>query len=101
MNTLCDIASTPLANIARKGLLLTYSKPLTGQGLKTVNLSPTERYCYVVPRFGSTVDNDLKIGWDLNPIAVHQKKQKGQWTVIKFITRKGFQTITGEEKGKK
>ncbi|QID87266.1 putative ATP-dependent RNA helicase DHR1 [Saccharomyces pastorianus] len=98
MNTLCDIASTPLANIARKGLLLTYSKPLTGQGLKTINLSPTERYCYVVPRFGSTVNNDIKIGWDLNPIAVHQKKQNGQWTVVNFITRKNFQSATSENK---
>ncbi|EJS44236.1 ecm16p [Saccharomyces arboricola H-6] len=100
MNTLCDIASTPLANVARKGLLLTYSKPLTGQGLKTINLSPTERYCYVIPRFGSTVDNDLKIGWDLNPIAVYQQKQNGQWTVIKFITKKSFQSATSEDKKK-
>ncbi|CAI4048376.1 ATP-dependent RNA helicase ECM16 SKDI_13G2580 [Saccharomyces kudriavzevii IFO 1802] len=100
MNALCDIASTPLANIARKGLLLTYSKPLTGKGLKTINLSLTERYCYVVPRFGSTVDNDLKIGWNLNPVAVHQKKQNGQWTVTKFITKKSFQNATGEKDNK-
>ena len=77
MDTLCDIKSTPLANIARKGMLLTYGKPLTGHGLKTIQLSPKERYCYVVPRFGSSVNSDITVGWDLNPIPVHQKF--GEW----------------------
>ncbi|GAV51821.1 hypothetical protein ZYGR_0AF02920 [Zygosaccharomyces rouxii] len=90
MNTLCDIKSTPLANIAGKGSLLTYSKPLTGKGLKTITVSHKERYCYVVPRFGSSVDSDLSISWDLNPIAVHQVKENGQWIVKKFITNKNF-----------
>lgn len=91
MNTLCDIKSTPLANIAGKGSLLTYSKPLTGKGLKTITVSHKERYCYVVPRFGSSVDSDLSISWDLNPIAVHQVKENGQWKVEKFITNKTFE----------
>ncbi|GMM53658.1 ATP-dependent RNA helicase [Maudiozyma humilis] len=98
MNTLCDIKSTPLANIARKGSLLSYSKPLTGNGLKTINLSPTERYCYVVPRYGSTIDSDIKIGWDLNPIPVHQKKVEGRWVVEKFITNKNYKTMEREHK---
>lgn len=98
MNALCDIKSTPLANIARKGQLLSYSKPLAGQGLKTINLSLTQRICYVVPRFGSSLDSDLKIGWDLNPIPVHQKKEKGQWIVDKFLTNKNYKTY---EKGQK
>ncbi|CAR25821.1 hypothetical protein ZYGR_0A03930 [Zygosaccharomyces rouxii] len=91
MNTLCDIKSTPLANIAGKGSLLTYSKPLTGKGLNTITVSHKERYCYVVPRFGSSVDSDLSISWDLNPIAVHQVKENGQWIVKKFITNKNFE----------
>lgn len=98
MNTLCDIKSTPLANIARKGQLLSYSKPLTGQGLKTINISLNERVCYVVPRFGSSVDSDLKIGWDLNPIPVHQKKENGQWIVDKFLTNKNYKLIEKEQK---
>lgn len=98
MNTLCDIKSTPLANIARKGELLSYSKPLTGQGLKTINISLNERICYVVPRFGSSVDSDLKIGWDLNPIPVHQKRENGQWVVDKFLTNKNYKTYEKEQK---
>lgn len=92
MNALCDIKSTPLANIARKGSLLTYSKPLNGQGLKIIPLTPTERYCYVVPRFGATLDGDLKVGWDLNPIPVHQEKVNGQWQVTKFILSKTYKS---------
>lgn len=98
MDTLCDIKSTPLANIARKGSLLSYSKPLTGQGLKIINLSPTERYCYVVPRFGTTVDSDLKVGWDLNPVAVRQKKVNGQWMVTEFITNKKYKSTENLQK---
>lgn len=98
MDTLCDIKSTPLANIARKGSLLSYSKPLTGQGLKSINLSPTERYCYVVPRFGTTVDSDLKVGWDLNPVAVRQKKMNGQWMVTEFITNKKYKSTENLQK---
>ncbi|QLG72366.1 hypothetical protein HG535_0D00730 [Zygotorulaspora mrakii] len=92
LNALCDIKSTPLANIARKGSLLTYSKPLNGQGLKIIPLTPTERYCYVVPRFGATLDGDLKVGWDLNPIPVHQEKVNGQWQVTKFILSKTYKS---------
>lgn len=98
MNSLCDIKSTPLANIARKGELLSYSKPLTGQGLKTINLSTTERYCYVVPRFGSTTDSDIKFGWELNPIPVHQKKEDGKWIVDKFITNKNYKNMESQKK---
>ena len=98
MNTLCDIKSTPLANIARKGSLLSYSKPLTGNGLKTINLSPTERYCYVVPHYGSAIDSDIKIGWDLNPIPVHQKKIDGMWVVEKFITNKNYKIVERDQK---
>lgn len=98
MNALCDIKSTPLANIARKGQLLSYSKPLTSQGLKTINLSLNERVCYVVPRFGSSVDSDLKVGWDLNPIAVHQKKENGRWIVDKFLTNKNYKSIEQAQK---
>ena len=98
MKTLCDIKSTALANIARKGSLLTYSKPLSGNGLKTINISPTERYCYVVPRFGSTVDSDIKIGWDLNPIPVHQRKESGKWIVAKFITNKNYKVMEQKQK---
>ncbi|CDO91800.1 unnamed protein product [Kluyveromyces dobzhanskii CBS 2104] len=90
MKTLCDIQSTPLANVARKGSLLTYGKPITGQGLKPIDLSVTERYCYVVPRFGSGNDSDIKIGWELNPIPVHQVKEKGVWIVKKFLTSKAY-----------
>ncbi|SCW00720.1 LAFE_0C10462g1_1 [Lachancea fermentati] len=93
MKTLCDIKSTPLANIARKGSLITYSKPLSGKGVKPIDISSTERYCYVIPRFGASVDSDLKVGWDLNPIAVHQKKDHGKWAVIKFITSKNYRTL--------
>lgn len=98
LNTLCDIKSTPLANIARNGSMLTYGKPLTGQGLKAINLSTAERYCYVVPRFGATVDSDLKIGWDLNPVAVHQVKENGQWKVTKFVTNKSYKTMEKTQK---
>ncbi|CCE64108.1 hypothetical protein TPHA_0G02710 [Tetrapisispora phaffii CBS 4417] len=98
LQPLCDVKSTPLANIARSGSLLTYGKPLTGQGMKPINISVTERYCYVVPRFGSTIDSDLKVGWDLNPISVHQIKEKGQWQVTKFITNRNYKTM---EKTKK
>lgn len=98
INSLCDIKSTPLANIARKGSLLTYSKPLTGRGLKTINVSHSERYCYVVPRFGSSLDSDLSISWDLNPVAVHQVKQNGQWVVTKFITNNNFEDETKKHK---
>ncbi|CCD24999.1 ATP-dependent RNA helicase ECM16 NDAI_0E01830 [Naumovozyma dairenensis CBS 421] len=98
MNTLCDIKSTPLANVARNGLLLDYSKPLTGQGLKSIPISLNERYCYVVPRFGAFIDSDLKIGWDLNPIAVHQEKQNGKWVVTKFITNKNYKTAEANQK---
>ncbi|CCF57926.1 hypothetical protein KAFR_0D02780 [Kazachstania africana CBS 2517] len=98
MSALCDIKSTPLANIARKGALLTYSKPLTGQGLKSINISVSERYCYVVPRFGASVDSDLKIGWDLNPIPVHQNKEKGQWLVDRFITNKNYKAAELKQK---
>lgn len=93
MNTLCDIKSTPLANIAGKGSLLSYSKPLLGQGMKPIDISPTERYCYVVPRYGATVDSDLKIGWDLNPVAVHQNKFNGQWKVEKIVTNKSYSSV--------
>ena len=92
MKTLCDIKSTPLANVARKGSLLTYGKPITGQGLKPIDISPTERYCYVVPRFGSPNDSDIKIGWELNPIPVHQVKEHGVWTVKKLLTPKAFKS---------
>ncbi|CCK68264.1 ATP-dependent RNA helicase ECM16 KNAG_0A06020 [Huiozyma naganishii CBS 8797] len=98
MNALCDIKSTPLANIARKGQLLSFSKPLTGQGLKIIDLSPTERYCYVIPRFGSPVDSDLKIGWDLNPIPVHQVKENGRWIVDKFITNKSYKSMENSKR---
>ncbi|EDO18861.1 hypothetical protein Kpol_1023p30 [Vanderwaltozyma polyspora DSM 70294] len=98
MDALCDIKDTPLANIARKSSLLTYGKPLTGHGLKIVSISPTERYCYVVPRFGSTVDSDLKIGWDLNPVAVHQVKEQGQWNVTKFVTNKNYKKLEASQK---
>ncbi|KAG0668445.1 putative ATP-dependent RNA helicase DHR1 [Maudiozyma exigua] len=98
MKALCDIKSTALANIARKGSLLTYSKPLSGNGLKAINISPNERYCYVVPRFGSTVDSDIKIGWDLNPIPVHQKKESGKWIVTKFITNKNYRVMEQKQK---
>ncbi|CUS22866.1 LAQU0S07e01904g1_1 [Lachancea quebecensis] len=94
---LCDIKSTPLANIARKGSLLSFSKPLSGQGLRAIDLSPTERYCYVTPRFGATVDSDLKVGWDLNPIAVHQKKQAGRWIVDRFITSKNYNAASAKK----
>lgn len=90
MRALCDIKSTPLANIARKGSLLSYSKPLFGQGIKPIDISPIERFCYVTPRFGSLYDNDLKVGWYLNPIPVHQVKEQGVWKVQKFITAKNF-----------
>lgn len=95
---LCDIKSTPLANVARKGMLLSYSKPITGQGLKVINIAPTERYCYVVPRFGSQKDSDLQVGWDLNPIPVHQVKQNGVWTVDKFITNKNYKNAEHQRK---
>ena len=98
MNSLCDIKSTPLANVAGKGSLLSYSKPLTGQGMKTIDISPTERYCYVVPRFGATVDSDLKIGWDLNPVAVHQIKKNGQWKVDKIVTNKSYSAMQKKHK---
>lgn len=98
MKPLCDIKSTPLANIARKGSLLCYSKPLTGQGIKPIQISPTERYCYVVPRFGATIDSDLKIGWELNPVAVHQKKEQGKWIVTKFITGKTYKSLEVQKK---
>ncbi|SCV05219.1 LANO_0H02674g1_1 [Lachancea nothofagi CBS 11611] len=93
---MCDIKSTPLANIARKGSLLTYSKPLMGNGIRPIDLSTTERLCYVTPRFGATVDSDLKVGWDLNPLAVHQKKVIGQWTVDKLITAKNYKTASAQ-----
>lgn len=96
LQSLCDIKSTPLANVARKGSLLSYSKPLTGKGLKIMQVSPTERYCYVVPHFGATINSDLKIGWDLNPIAVHQIKSKGKWTVTKFITNSHFKNLADQ-----
>lgn len=98
MRALCDIKSTPLANIARKGDLLHYSKPLIGNGLKTINISSNERYCYVVPRFGSVIDSDVKIGWDLNPIPVHQKKLNGKWVVEKFITNKNYKAVEQKQK---
>ena len=98
MNSLCDIKSTPLANVAGKGSLLSYSKPLTGQGMRTIDISPTERYCYVVPRFGATVDSDLKIGWDLNPVAVHQIKKNGQWKVDKIVTNKSYSAMQKKHK---
>lgn len=90
MKLLCDIKSTPLANVARKGSLLTYSKELTGQGINPIYISPTEKYCFVTPRFGESVDNDLKIGWELNPIPVHQRKKNGKWIVTKIITSKDY-----------
>lgn len=98
INALCDIKSTPLANIARKGTLLSYSKPLSGKGLKIIPLSPKERYCYVVPRFGATVDSDLKVGWDLNPVPVHQEKVSGQWQVTKFILNKTYKSADKDKK---
>ena len=97
MDTLCDIKSTPLANIARKGMLLTYGKPLTGHGLKTIQLSPKERYCYVVPRFGSSVNSDITVGWDLNPIPVHQKLVNGQWIVDRFLNAKNYKALEKEK----
>lgn len=98
MNSLCDIKSTPLANIAGKGSLISYSKPLTGQGMKSIDISPSERYCYVIPRFGATVDSDLKVGWDLNPVAVHQKKIGGQWKVEKIIPNKSYSDLQKQRK---
>lgn len=98
MNCLCDIKSTPLANVASKGELLSYSKPLSGQGLKIINISSKERYCYVVPKFGSRVDSDLKVSWDLNPIPVKQTKENGQWIVERFITNKNYKTMEQEKK---
>lgn len=98
MNCLCDVKSTPLANVASKGELLSYSKPLSGQGLKIINISSKERYCYVVPKFGSRVDSDLKISWDLNPIPVKQVKENGQWIVEKFITNKNYKTMEEQKK---
>ncbi|AMD21767.1 HFL089Cp [Eremothecium sinecaudum] len=86
MRLLCDIKSTPLANVAKSGSLLTYSKPLTTKTIKPIDISPFERYCYLTPRFGASIDSDIKIGWELNPIAVHQKKIQGKWHVSKFIT---------------
>lgn len=98
MDSLCDIKSTPLANVAGKGSLLSYSKPLTGQGMKTIDISPTERYCYVVPRFGAAIDSDLKIGWDLNPVAVHQNKINGEWKVDKIVPNKSYTTMQNKLK---
>lgn len=98
MNSLCDIKSTPLANIAGKGSMISYSKPLTGHGMKSIDVSPSERYCYVIPRFGATVDSDLKIGWDLNPVAVHQKRINGEWKVQKIVPNKSYSAIQQQTK---
>ncbi|SCU96922.1 LAME_0F17898g1_1 [Lachancea meyersii CBS 8951] len=97
---LCDIKSTPLVNIARKGSLITYSKPLTGQGVRPIDISTTERLCYVRPRFGTTIDSDLKVGWDLNPVAVRQKKIAGQWVVEKLITAKNYKDSSADKANK-
>ncbi|CCH62323.1 hypothetical protein TBLA_0H00300 [Henningerozyma blattae CBS 6284] len=98
INSLCDMKSTALANIAKNGTLLSYSKPLTGHGMKSININLTERYCYVIPRFGSKIDNDIKIGWELNPIAVHEKKVNGQWKVEKFITNSNYKKLSVSNK---
>ncbi|AGO13362.1 AaceriAFR222Wp [[Ashbya] aceris (nom. inval.)] len=87
MRPLCDIKSTPLANVARSGSLLTYSKPLTTKGLRSHAISAVERYCYVTPRFGAPADSDTKIGWDLNPIPVHQRRTNGRWLTTKILTK--------------
>ncbi|AAS53593.2 AFR222Wp [Eremothecium gossypii ATCC 10895] len=87
MRPLCDIKSTPLANVARSGCLLTYSKPLITKGLRPHTVSAVERYCYVTPRFGAAADSDTKIGWDLNPIPVHQKRTNGRWLTTKILTK--------------
>lgn len=77
MRPLCDITGKPLANIAKKSSLITYSKPL-GHPYAPRNLSPIKRECYVIPRFGASIGSG-GVGWDLPVVKVVQIKVNGSW----------------------
>lgn len=79
MKVLNDVGAKPLANVAKGSGLITYSKPL-GHPYAPKDISPTERECYVIPRFGATIGTG-GIGWDLPAIKVIQKKEFGNWIV--------------------
>ncbi|KAI5964722.1 ECM16 [Candida pseudojiufengensis] len=80
MTPLVDISGKQLANIAKKSVLLTFSKPL-GHPYAPVNITPTKRECYVVPRFGSAIGSG-GVGWDLPAMKVTQIKSNGQWITL-------------------
>ncbi|VEU22417.1 DEKNAAC103427 [Brettanomyces naardenensis] len=74
-----DIKGKALANVGKHSGLITYSKPL-GHPYGPKDISPTERECYVVPRFGANIGTG-GVGWDLPAVKVKQRKTSGRWTV--------------------
>lgn len=79
MRPLVDLTGKQLANVAKSSLLITYSKPLTGQ-YAPKNISATKRECYVVPRYGAAL-SDGGLGWDLPVAKVIQEKKFGLWII--------------------
>lgn len=79
MKPLVDISPNQLSNLAKNTPLITYSKPL-GHPYAPKNLTPTKRECYVVPRFGASME-ESGIGWDLPVIKVIQVRENGSWTM--------------------
>lgn len=75
-----DVAGKALANVGKDSGLVTYSKPL-GNPYGPRNITPTERICYVVPRFGASIGN-RGLGWTLPAIKVKQKRVNGSWLVV-------------------
>lgn len=74
-----DVTGKALANVGKNSGLVTYSKPL-GNPYGPRNITPTERVCYVVPRFGANIGN-RSLGWNLPAIKVKQKKVHGSWII--------------------
>lgn len=79
LKPLNDISGKALSNVAKRSGLITYSKPL-GPPYGPKNISPTEKVCYVVPRFGANIGTG-GVGWNLPAIKVKQKKVRGEWIV--------------------
>ena len=76
MMCLSDISAKLLSNVAKNSSLLSYSKPL-GFPYQPKLLSATKRECYVVPRYGTFIDNGTVI--DLPVVKLTQTKKNNTW----------------------
>lgn len=78
MMCLSDISTKLLSNVAKNSSLLSYSKPL-GFPYQPKLLSATKRECYVIPRYGTFIDNGTVI--DLPVVKLTQTKKNNAWVI--------------------